>query len=198
MCCKNQCCKTFNEQDQEKIHKNFWELGDYNKQSLYLKTMMKFKDPEINPNISLRRIVTWKRLRTIQEKISKNTSADDQRGNKGDHNTKLTEDIKDLIILHCKSLPHRRSHYAHEKSSLQYFLNSTLNLYTMYNLFLEYYWSVTGLDNTPFSRSTYEKIFNYHSNFSFQMPRTDVCIICYESVNSRIIYANIAAHKKSG
>ena len=157
---------------------------------------MKFKDPEINPNISLRRLVTWKRLRTIQEKISKNTSADDQRGNKGDHNTKLTEDIKDLIILHCKSLPHRRSHYAHEKSSLQYFLNSTLNLYTMYNLFLEYYWSVTGLDNTPFSRSTYENFFNYHSNFSFQMPRTDVCNICYENENSGINNANIAAHKK--
>ena len=33
-CCRNQCCKAFNEQHQEKIHKNFWALGDYNKQSL--------------------------------------------------------------------------------------------------------------------------------------------------------------------
>ena len=115
---------------------------------------------------------------------------------KNPHNIKLTADLKNLNILHCQSLPHRKSHYSHESFSLNYFENPALNLTVMYNLFIEYYWAITGKEGEiPFGQSTYENFFNHYSIFTFQMPRTDVCNTCYESEKCLVVDQCVIDHK---
>ena len=117
-------------------------------------------------------------MRTVQIKILNNETLSDRRGENIIHNLKLTDDVKELIISHCDSIPHRQSHYSHEYTSLKYFENLTLNLPIIYELFTEYYKAVTGILEPPIKDSTYAKFFNHFSGFTFTMPRTDVCNAC--------------------
>ena len=79
-----------------------------------------------------------------------------------------------------QSLPHSESYYSREDSKLNYFDDSSLTLHRLYNLFIDYYASVTGDTNTPIRESAYAKFSNHHINFSFSSPQKDVCDICYK------------------
>lgn len=136
------------------------------------------------------------RLKSVQCKLLQKKSLEDFRGVNGSHNLKLTDDLQNLIRLHCTSLPHRGSHYSHESTSLNYFKNPELNLKILYDLFLDYHASVTGDLNAPIAFSTYEKFFNYNCNFSFNLPRTDVCNICFESEKMEPMTEEVSKHKK--
>ena len=50
--------------------------------------------------------ITEDRIKTVQLKIANQKPLADERGNHDNHFTKLTNDIKNLIQLHCESLPH--------------------------------------------------------------------------------------------
>lgn len=129
------------------------------------------------------KVMDIKRARfiTLQQKIKNNESLGDKRGGNQQNNfLKLTEDVKKLIYAHCESLAHSESHYTRESSKLKYFKESELNLKTLYDKFKQYYTSETGNVAVPIKFSTYSKYFNYFVDFTFQMPRTDVCNECYE------------------
>lgn len=66
----------------------------------------------------------------------------------------------------------------------------------MNQLFLEHYPSKTGVLEALFSFATNEKFFNYHMNFSFQKPRTDVCNLCFENKQTGIINPEVLKHKQ--
>ncbi|KAL1488158.1 hypothetical protein ABEB36_015116 [Hypothenemus hampei] len=85
-------------------------------------------------------------------------SADgDERG--GSHNTVLSDDLKKMILDHCLSIKHSKSHYT--PSTLMYFQED-------------------GKSKKPLSLSSYSHYFNHFLNFTFNAPRSDVCDICYE------------------
>ena len=207
-CCTKECFKIINIECQEKAFREFWLLSNYNMQNLILKNCLKLHDPvSINPTCKQRRLVTWiylfsteevfyevckkfilsvyaigeKRIRTIQNKILNHKTVNDERGQNNNHNFKLTDNVKQLILLHCQLIPHRQSHYSYECSSLKYFESSTINIKNLFKSFIDYYTAVTGEEIFPISESTYIKFFSHHSGFSFNMPRTDVSNICYES-----------------
>ena len=59
----------------------------------------------------------------------------------------------ELIHLHCKSLPHRLSHYSREKTSLNYFDDSSLNVKRLYDSFVDYYKAIKD-EEPPISEKT--------------------------------------------
>ena len=124
--------------------------------------------------------ITEDRIKTVQKKIANQKPLADERGNHDNHFTKLTNDIKNLIQLHCESLPHSESHYSRENTKLNYFHDSSLTLTRLYDLFIEYYTAVTENSEIPIGESAYSKHFNHNVNFSFSLPRSDVCNLCYE------------------
>ena len=205
-CCQTKLCYIkINAEEQEKFFDEFWFLGNYNLQNYYLKHLLKYKSskkinachkhrlleweykfpkPDINEDICLKFFlqllqVSERRFRTIKEKIVNNEHLNDKRGLYV-HFKILTSPLMKLIRKHCDSLPHHKSHYKLERTSLNYFDDSSLNLKKMYILFLDFYAAETGDDNIPLKEKTYINFFNYNINYSFTLPRTDMCDFCYE------------------
>lgn len=90
-----------------------------------------------------------RRIETVQQKLLFNSTLHDNRGKHKNHAVKLNDNVKTLIHLHAKSIPHSQSHYTREDSSLNYFNSPDLNFTKLYNLFLDYYTSVTGDQEIP-------------------------------------------------
>lgn len=141
--------------------------------------------------------VGYKRLDTIQRKILLKLDLGDNRGKHDSKIVKLTNDIKDLIKIHCESLPHRKSHYKRESTSLNYFKNSELNLKKLYDLFIDFSQSVLQEEYIAIEQTTYNTYFNRNLPFTFKLPRTDVCNDCYESENKSVVSPEIIEHKKN-
>lgn len=125
--------------------------------------------------------ITQDRLRTVQNKKKQNETLGDKRGKHENHAVKLSEQLKQLIREHCESFPHTESHYASEKTNLKYFENPELNISRLYESFLNFYESRTGNSEVPLSYVTFGDYFNHEVNFTFRLPRTDICNICYEN-----------------
>lgn len=127
--------------------------------------------------------------------MTTNANLNDNRGKHDNHAVKLTDELKDLIRTHCESLPHSESHYTREHSKLNYFEMSDLTLRDLYYSFLDYYASVTGRMDIPLEESAYRKFFNNYVNFSFKLPRKDVCNVCSEFDVNRTAEIVYNAHK---
>lgn len=118
------------------------------------------------------------KLKTVQEKMKMKDPLSNKRGIQENQPVKLTEDVKSLIQVHCRSIPHHESHYSREKTKLNYFDDSSITLRGMYRAFIEYYGAITGETDVPIDLSTYANYFNCYVPFSFGSPRTDVCNLC--------------------
>ena len=202
-CCKRKLCYCKIEiQEQEKFFDEFWFLGNYGLQNYYLKHLLKYRSAEKVNAVRRFRLLIWKyffpksdvneevclkfmlsllqisqkRMTNIQNKIVSNMDLNDKRG-KHEHFKILSSPLMKLIRKHCESLPHHQSHYKIKRTSLNYFDDSSLDLRKMYLLFLDFYAADTGDDNIPLSEKTYSNFFNYYINFSFTLPRTDMCDI---------------------
>lgn len=85
--------------------------------------------------------------------------------------------------MHCQSLPHSESHYSREDAKLMYFNDSSITLTSLYKMFLDYHAAVTHTTMIPIGESAYSKYFTRHVNFTFSLPRSDVCNLCFEYEN---------------
>ncbi|KAJ8674060.1 hypothetical protein QAD02_005322 [Eretmocerus hayati] len=197
-CCNKNCHEKVEPGPQEKSHKHFYEdLGDYDNQNYWLSGSMQRKSTNstaVQWSYSIRSggfnipvcqkflcsllQIKRGRLTTIQNKMLKDQSLKDCRGKHDNHKLKMTETMKNMIKLHCESIDHTGSHYT--DSSLQYFVDSELNLVKLYQSFCEYYRQETQTSQVPVSLPVYSNYFNYQLNYSFSPPRTDVCDMCYE------------------
>ncbi|GBO10403.1 hypothetical protein AVEN_38588-1 [Araneus ventricosus] len=52
----------------------------------------------------------------------------------------------------------------------------------MYELFLNFYAAITGDVIISIAQNICEKYFNQYANFSFSLPRSNVCDVCFESI----------------
>lgn len=177
------------------MHDDFWSLGNYLAENVLLSSILSKRPTDDNSKITrwayhiktqncflnicktfLSKLsnIGKRRIETVQKKLL-NFNLHDDRGNHENHIVKLSSEVKSLIHLHCESLPHAESHYTREDSKLKYFDSPDLTLDALYGLFTEYYASVTGNTETPLSKNTY---FNHHVNFSFKLPKIDVCNVC--------------------
>lgn len=209
-CCKKNCFEKIELSRQKKAHDEFWGFGDYKCSNVYLNMILK-KDDTVTKIGNLKRKspqkwnysfptesgsidvckqflmnvlnISKSRIETVQQKIMNDEPLSDRRGHHDNHTLKLDEDVRKLIQSHCESLPHSESHYARADTKLNYFQDSSLTLTRLYDLFSDYYFSITGNTQIPVGESAYFKFFNHHVNFSFSLPRSDVCNLCYEYKN---------------
>ncbi|XP_033218330.1 uncharacterized protein LOC117173797 [Belonocnema kinseyi] len=221
-CCKQKCFLKISTFAQSKFHDQFWNLGDYNKQNFFLSALMKCKNPLRVNATEVPCLILWTyyfstdqknvaackqflskilnmgkgRLECVQKKILARESLDNKRDKHEHQCVKLTDDVKELIKVHCLSMPHHQSHYSRESTSLNYIINPEINLHKMYEEFLEFYVTTTGSE-LAFHENTYSNFFNHYINFSFKLPRTDVCNAFYLSSLQAIQSAGIANHKKN-
>ena len=137
------------------------------------------------------------RFITLQNKIRNNKSLCEKRGGTT-HFRKLTDDLKSDIHEHCECLLHTPFHYRREYSSLNYFKVSSLNLSKLYQLFIHFYELKYENKKCPITESTYCKYFNHFVNFTFDMPRTDVCNDCftYEQTNAKMTDEAVYHYRK--
>ena len=105
----------------------------------------------------------------------------DKRGSHGNQKLKLIEEVKQLIHNRCASLPHTETHYSSKQTKLHHFENPELTLTRLYESFVDFYKTETGNYTIPIEQNTYSEYFNHYVNFTFKVPRTDVCNLCYEN-----------------
>lgn len=206
-CCrKTKCYSKISIQQQQFSFEEFWGFGDYDKQNIYLKSMMRCKESKNIKGKSQNRLTQWfyflstvdtstavcrefllnlfnisvKRLRTIQDKVKFRKDICDQRGNYL-HKKKLIDDVKKLIVAHLESFNFYHSYYRRQNSDMLYFEDSQLNVKKLYDSFLDFYQAVTEKEEPPISEATYTKYFNHNLNLSFSSPKSDVCNFCFET-----------------
>lgn len=223
-CCPKKCFENIHVCKQEESFSAFWRSGQHETQNVSLASMMTQKPtqggPRKNPD---KPVILWdyhfhcqtenwvvcknflcklyqvhkSRFETLRKKLLKGESLADKRGQHENHRVLLTDTVKELIQVHCESIPHSESHYDHESSSLKYFDNPDLTITALYDLFVDYYCSVTGTTNIPLDISTYCKYFNENVNFTFSKPRTDVCNICFENERNMNLRDDVVKHKEN-
>ena len=158
------------------MRKKFWDSGKYEVQNTMLENMI-----ERNNSTKEYKRLPWnyycrhngttimvcqkficnvfgigaKRIKTVQKKIKSGETMEDKRGRHMNQKVKLTDDLKTLIQVHCKSIPHSESHYSRENSKLNYFYDISLTLSELYLLFLDFYTAVTRNESIPIDKTTY-------------------------------------------
>ena len=97
----------------------------------------------------------------------------DHRG-KHTHHNKISDEIKNRIRQHISSFPARESHYSRSKNKTKKYLDASLNIKKLYDMFLN---ENPDLKDT-IKYSFYRDIFNHEFSISFGFPRSDICDTC--------------------
>lgn len=206
-CCKKECHKEFNSDQQESIFNIFWKSESKSIQDTFLATCVSVKPKtnhsrkKINPKINRINIwqyslknngtnypvclkfllnllqVSMKRMRILQRKVQNGDTFEERRGKHENRPHKVNDDVWELMKSHVHSFPYKKSHYCQHKSSLNYFNNPNLNVKKLYKSFEIYYKQKTGKTLT-IGYNWYFKTFKEKCNFSFRQPKTDVCDFC--------------------
>ena len=184
-CCNKMYCTKISKKMQETFFKSFWLIGDYNQQNYFLSGLMTKSNPKffkVNPETknwkwswtycmvvrgekftacktflySMLQI-NIKRIDVLQNKIGKDESLSDMRGKPTVRPNKIVNEIWELLREFCKQIPSKSSYYS--KTCRFYFSNPQLNIQILYNMFFDYYLSVSG-DNLPIAFITFQKYFN--------------------------------------
>lgn len=206
-CCKRNCCVKIPATQQRIVYMSFWSIGDYEAQNRQLAGLMSnigTRSRLIAPRRRNRRArwkytfnicgtlivvcqkffhrvlkIPTKRSFTLQMKILDSVPLASQRGKHKNRPHRIDSGVWVLLKLFCASLPHRESHYSNLKTRRMYFTNPMLNLEILFELFTDYYSAITGGD-LMVNFNTFVRYFNRNLNFSFRLPRTDVCNMCYQ------------------
>lgn len=113
-------------------------------------------------------------VKTVMNKMgTTGIVAEDRRG-RVCKNSKLDDSIKQSVRDHINLFETVESHYCRKNTSKR-FLPPTLNISKMYGLYIEY------CDQKNIKAATeciYRTIFNTEYNFSFFIPKKDICDIC--------------------
>lgn len=172
--CRYKCSDEFSPEEQVKINAEYWGLGDYAKQQLFIRTCIeiqkckrtltkasrrrdqtfvyKLRDRQVckqffksTLNISDGFITTWAKKQAKQ-------CVTDNRGLHGKQR-KVDEATTALIKGHIESFPAIESHYTRAKSQRKY-LSANLNIQKMFELFIEKY------PQEKATISNYRRVFN--------------------------------------
>lgn len=118
--------------------------------------------------------VSVKRVRRLRNLKFNNQPVKDKRGKHTSYT--LPADVKETIYQHIASFPVQTSHYSGKDIT---FLDSELNVKTMYNMFKEKYPDIKA------SYTSYWLLFRQDFNLRFGQPQIDTCCVC-ESLSVKI------------
>lgn len=201
--CKHQCSEKIPKDDRERIFKQFWEIGDVNKQREYIvrhtksvfpkyayKKVNRTRDRSENKAYHFQINDKFIRecrlfflntldigdtmLRNALNKTNSEGFIDSDRRGKHGNQAKLDTDMKQFIREHIQSIPKIESHYLRAQSTRDY-IDGSLNISTLYRLYKE---ECEKNDNHIAKKCTYRNIFNNEFNISWYTPKKDQCTLC--------------------
>jgi hypothetical protein len=205
-CCKLECSRKITDEVKHELSNLFSSMKEKSLQDQFLAKCLERKDvvhskvisdrPHNNvwvynevvegkPFIVCRKFIidlfniSIKRLRIIQTKVLENTSFTERRGAHDNRPHKINENVWLLVKEHLDTIPHKNSHYGMNKSKKKYFDNPELTVVKLFDLFTEYYLIKTG-EKLKMKYHSYFKFFK-KLDFSFRLPRSDVCDFCSKS-----------------
>ena len=118
-----------------------------------------------------------KRCRVALQKVTLGkTTVPDQRGKK-ESATKIVGPKADLVREHIAMLPTMTSHYSRAKSSLRKYMDSSLSVKKLYDLYTDYI-KTDHPDVEPVSFNYYGNVFRLEFNIGFAPPKVDTCSTC--------------------
>lgn len=202
--CALQCSKRFNNEDIIAVNRNFWQLGDIEKQRDFICRFVKQEDPLRSRKVNSRRkytnlyslshngrempvcqkfflstlSISEKKIRVALQKGSRSQNAipsPDKRGRRTPIN-KTSEDRIKHMVAHIDSFPRVPAHWCRAGTlRTREFLESFLNREKTYSLYVDH---CHATNYEPVCKTTYkEKLIE--KNISFHTPKKDRCW-CYD------------------
>ncbi|XP_073948647.1 uncharacterized protein [Choristoneura fumiferana] len=104
-----------------------------------------------------------------------NIAFKDMRGKHTNRPNKVSEEIKESVRTHIRSIPTKESHYVRKKTSKLYF-DESLSFPKLYALYVE--WMNFHSKTNIASKDQYRLIFNSEFNIDFFQPKKDRCLTC--------------------
>lgn len=202
--CQKKCGEKIPTEQREQIFNNFYSLESHELQWQYIVRHVETKPikrltldrknnrtqtityflPLAESNIPVCKVfflntikVTEQVVYTALEKIKKDLSLSDLRGNHSTRPKKMSDLTKESIITHIKLFPSVESHYIRKQSKRQY-LSQHLNISKMYRLYTDWFTHQDYIPDQKASKRQYETIFNTMFNYSFYKPKKDLCGTC--------------------
>nr|CAH7767349.1 unnamed protein product [Callosobruchus chinensis] len=204
--CRFKCLEYFSEEEVALIHREFWNNTDSEKGFFYDKTTerclvqrkrnrseerkrtkiysFKYYFVKNDEKIRVCKAFYLGVLSISQIRISyfyshkrsgiTTTPTQDKRGSKT--STRIKEEKRKVIRDHINMFPRVPSHYCRNSSSREY-LERSLSLSKMYDLYIEY---CSENNLIPEKKWLYYHIFNNEFNIGFHKPKKDLCDICTE------------------
>lgn len=201
--CKKTCSDKIIEIDRRIVFENFWKIGNFSAQNAFLCGLVKHNEIKrhrlrdetkgekttsnlyyvnihnISHNVCKNYFLTTfqisnGRLQRALEHARFSSPGEDLRGKHSPANKTPQEKIQD-IHDHINSFPAYQSHYTRSHNPNRRYLDPSLNIRLMYNLYKE---KCADENNTPISESIYRNIFHRDFNLHFHVPAKDTCVTC--------------------
>lgn len=202
VCCKKACQEDFQPSEKRQIEENFMKLN-FQARTAFIRASISINPPKPNCYSLLSKKVcknffmstlkiTRSMIITALNKWEKGTTID-QRGKHGNH--KMTSELfRESVITHLRSFPTYVSHYKREQSSSLY-LDHSLNISTMYRLFIDQFNATHSETTTPPSYNYYYQCFNI-LGLKFKPLKTDTCKFCDLFQAKLLVVSSDEARKK--
>lgn len=199
--CRLKCTEKICTEERYEIFREFWDLGDLEKQRMFINSCMVDIQPKYKytnaekpraPNkgyyltVNNRRIRVCKKfftstldvsdrmIHTIQHKNGgSGFLTEDRRGKHGKHK-KLSTELLDDIRKHINSIPRIESHYVRATTSRQYIDGGK----TITDLYEDFFKQQTENNKEGGNYMAYYNIFTTEFNLSFYQPKKDQCDLC--------------------
>ncbi|KAI4482024.1 hypothetical protein M0804_009043 [Polistes exclamans] len=200
--CSKKCIERINEAQRMEIFDKFWNIGDFNKQNVFLYGSVQRKSvnrrrPRNNSDTksvyaykfylvtSGGNILVCKKffINTFQistgriDRILKSHEniPNDMRGKMDGSCRRTSELLTNTVIDHIKSFSAFESHYTRSQNPERMFLNPKLNIRKMYSLYLE---KCKENNLSSVNEWIYRKIFKRDFKLRFHLLRKDTCAKC--------------------
>nr|CAH7757935.1 unnamed protein product [Callosobruchus chinensis] len=194
--CILKCYSKFTEEDRKQIFKEYWGLGDLEKQRQYISASMTVVKPKYRyvregshrrPNNAFHFEIRDKKIRSSsnlpyvsligvigkRNLFTGQMLSSDLRGKHGRH-AKVDEEIKNGIRQHIMKIPRIESHYCRKNTNREYIEGGK----TIAELHRDYKKECTEENKPSGNCMMYCKIFNEEFNLSFFVPKKDQCELC--------------------
>lgn len=196
--CPYKCTERITEEERLKLFKDFWDLGEYSRQTDYIagrvkqmkckrqrvegsrrKTSFSYEFHLGEKNVVVCKkfflstlSISEKRVRVVMEKLLRSASRTASPDRRGRHEPGIKISSKTLRIVneYIDKFPRVPAHYCRRDSSKVY-LETMLNKEIMYTLYLE---NCEQLGEIPISKSKYKDIL-LARKISFHIPKKDAC-----------------------
>lgn len=219
--CRDGCFSKVTMPGVQAIFSAFWAIGDYNLQNAYIQKMvaiMPIARKRTAAEVSRRSIsrayqVTYNNVTTkvcfsgfmamhgiskrrIDNALRKMTHTSvpvpDQRGRHTPAN-KIVGERAEHVREHIRLLPAMTSHYSRAKAPNRLYLDSTLTIRKLYDMYLSWM-AQTYPQESRVTFHYYSDVFRKDFNISFAPPKVDTCTTC-DTINMTITNATTDGEK---